>query len=99
VQGSLTGTSSPLPPHYSTDPNSAYYAMVKEVYDISQALTEQQNATALYHKDNPGFQSGTHYISIFKEVMHNENPQLDFMQWPMQKQELQLQKLKSDAGR
>ncbi len=78
VQGSLIETSSPPPPPYSTDPNSAYYAMVKEVYDISQVLTPQQKATALYFNDNPGFQAGTHYISIFSQVMHNENPQLDF---------------------
>jgi hypothetical protein len=52
--------------------------MVKEVYDISQALTREQKATALYFNDNPGFQAGTHYISIFSQIMHNENPQLDF---------------------
>jgi hypothetical protein len=77
VPGSLNGTSSPLPPAYSTDPGSAYFAMVKEVYDISQTLTPAQQATALYFRDNPGFQSGTHYISIFNQVMQNENLSLD----------------------
>jgi len=47
VQGSLTGTSSPAPPPYSTVPGSAYYNMVKEVYDISQTLTPEQSATTL----------------------------------------------------
>lgn len=78
VQGSLDNTSSPPPPSYSTDPNSAYYQMVKEVYDISQSLTPAHIATALYFKDNPGFQAGTHYQSVFSQVMHTENPQLDF---------------------
>jgi len=78
VPGSLNGTYSPPPPPYSTDPTSAYYAMVKEVYDISKTLTPQQIATALYFRDNPGFQAGTHYISIFNQVMQQENPQLDF---------------------
>jgi hypothetical protein len=78
VQGSTTETASPPPPPYSTDPNSAYYAMVKEVYDISQTLTPEQIATALYYRDSPGFQAGTTYISIFSQVMHVENPQLDF---------------------
>jgi len=78
VQGSTTGTASPLPPIYSTDPNSAYFAMVKEVYDVSQALTPEQIATALYFRDAPGFPAGTHYISIFSQIMHTENPQLDF---------------------
>jgi hypothetical protein len=77
VQGSLIGTSSPLPPPYSTDPNSAYYAMVKEVYDISQNLAPEQLASALYFRDNPGFQQGAHYISMFNQVMKKEKPSLD----------------------
>jgi hypothetical protein len=78
VQGSTNGTASPLPPSYSTDPNSEYYAMVKEVYDVSQTLTPEQKATALYYRDNPGFPNATNYISTFSQVMHIENPQLDF---------------------
>jgi hypothetical protein len=78
VAGSLNNTASLPPPQYSTDPNSAYYQMVKEVYDISQTLTPAQIATALYFRDNPGFQAGTHYQSAFSQVMHKENPQLDF---------------------
>jgi membrane-associated phospholipid phosphatase len=52
--------------------------MVKEVYDVSQTLTPAQIATALYFRDQPGFPAGTHYVSIFSQVMHIENPQLDF---------------------
>jgi hypothetical protein len=78
VQGSTTGTESPLPPVYSTVPGSAYYNMVKEVYDISQALTPAQRATAEYFRDQPGFQGGTAYVSMFNQVMHVENRQLDF---------------------
>jgi hypothetical protein len=78
VKGSLTETASAPPPPYSTDPNSEYYAMFKEVYDISQSLTEEQKATALYFRDNPGFQAGTHYNCIFTEIMKAENPKLDF---------------------
>jgi hypothetical protein len=78
VQGSFNGTSSPLPPAYSTDRGSDYYKMVKEVYDVSQTLTDEQKACALYYRDNPGFQSGTHYICIFEQVMQTENPRVDF---------------------
>jgi len=78
VQGSTAGTASPLPPSYSIDPGSAYYAMVKEVYDISQALTPSQSAAAIYFNDEPGFKAGTHYLSIFSQIMHIEDPQLDF---------------------
>ncbi|HEY5967143.1 MAG TPA: vanadium-dependent haloperoxidase [Chitinophagaceae bacterium] len=77
VPGSTNNTASPLPPPYSTDPNSSYYQMVKEVYDISQTLTADQIATALYFRDNPGFQAGTHYQYIFNQVMNDEDPQLD----------------------
>ena len=78
VQGSDIGTASALPPAYSTDPNSDYYKMVTEVYDVSQALTPAQKATALYFRDNPGFPNATNYISTFSQIMHIENPQLDF---------------------
>jgi hypothetical protein len=52
--------------------------MVKEVYDISQTLTTAQRETALYFRDNPGFQAGTHYLSIFGQLMAKENPTLDY---------------------
>src|SRR6185436_11904271 len=73
-----TGTASSLPPTYSTDLNSPYYAMVKEVYDVSLTLTPEQIATAVYYRDNPGYPQATNYLSTFSQVMHVENPQLDF---------------------
>src|SRR6266487_4424807 len=78
VQGSTDGTASPLPPPYSEDPNSDYYKMVKEVYDVSKALAPEQKATALYFRDNPGWPTGTHFMTVFNEIMHDEDPQLDF---------------------
>jgi hypothetical protein len=78
VAGSTTGIASPLPPSYSTDPGSDYYKMVKEVYDVSQSLTAADSATALYFRDQPGFQAGTAYVSMFQQIMNVENPQLDF---------------------
>ena len=78
VPGSLDNTASPPPPPYSTNPNSDYYKMAEEVLLTSMSLTPQQIATALYFRDNPGFQAGTHYQSVFNQVMRKENPQLDF---------------------
>jgi hypothetical protein len=78
VVGALDGTWPPPPPSYSTDPASPYYAMVKEVYDISQNLTPEQTAAALFYRDVPGFVSGTHYIYMFHQIMRDENPKLDF---------------------
>ena len=78
VVGALDGTSPPAPPSYSTDPGSVYYAMVKEVYNVSQQLTPEQKAIALYYRDNPGFVSGTHYMYMFYQILRDENPPLDF---------------------
>lgn len=76
VTGSLDGSAPPPPPTYSTNVSSAYYAMVKEVYDISQTLTPEQTAIGLYYRDNPGF-GGGHYLSILKQVLQQEQTQLD----------------------
>ena len=79
VQGSATGTAEPLPPPYLTAPNSAYYAMVKEVYDVSLTLThEEYRCSKDTTEQQSGYPNGAHYISIFSQVMHEENPQLDF---------------------
>ena len=77
VASSLDGTSPPAPPTYSTDPSSGYYKMVKEVYDISQTLTPDQIALALFYRDKPGFGDG-HYISILKQLVEQKQPTLDF---------------------
>ena len=77
VAGSLDGAAPDAPPVYSTDPASDYYRMVKEVYDISQTLTADQTALALFYRDNPGFGDG-HYLSIVKQVLKKENSKLDF---------------------
>ena len=61
VAGSNAGAASPaLPFSYSTDPNSDYYKMAKEVYDISKALTLQQRQTALYHREGPAVSGGSY---------------------------------------
>jgi len=76
VSGSLNGSMPPPPHSYSTNPGSAYYNMVKEVYDISQTLTPEQRAIGLYYRDNPGF-GGGHYLSVMKQVLQQENSKLD----------------------
>ena len=77
VAGSLNGSAPQAPPTYSTNPSSDYYQMVKEVYDVSQTLTSGQTAIGLYYRDNPGY-GGGHYLSILKQVLQQENRQLDF---------------------
>jgi hypothetical protein len=77
VSGSLDNTAPDTPPAYSTDPSSAYYKMAKEVYDISQTLTPEQKAIALYYRDNPGYGDG-HYLSLLKQILEQEKSRLDF---------------------
>jgi len=77
VANSLIGAAPQAPPVYSEDPSSDFYKMVKEVYDVSQTLTPEQRAIAIYFRDNPGF-GGGHYLSILKQVLVQENPNLDF---------------------
>ena len=77
VAGSLDDTAPDPPPAYSTDPASDYYRMVKEVYEISQTLTADQTALALFYRDNPGYGDG-HYLSILKQILEQEKPKLDF---------------------
>ena len=78
VTGSLDNSQPDLPPPYSTDPGSAYYKNMKEVYDISQNLTPEQEAIGLYYRDNPGYVSGGHYLSILYQLLQKEQPSLDF---------------------
>ena len=78
VTESLNNSDPPLPPPYSTSNNSAYYNMMKEVYDISQTLTTGQINQALYYRDAPGYVSGGHYLSILYQLLQNEQPSLDF---------------------
>lgn len=76
--GSLDNSQPSLPPPYSTDPASPYYKNMQEVYDVSQSLTDDQKATGLYYRDNPGYVSGGHYLSILYQLLQNEQPALDF---------------------
>ena len=78
VSGSTNNTASPLPPPYSTQVGSPYRQMVEEVYNLKPLPGSEQEALALYFNDIPGYGAGTHYQSVFSQVMHSINPQLDF---------------------
>lgn len=71
------GTALEPPPAYSTDPASPFFAMVKDVYDKSQALTPAQTAMALYHRDAPGYPGGGHFVAILSQVLSKAQALLD----------------------
>lgn len=78
VPGSRDGAAAPaLPFPFSTDPASQYYAMAKEVYDISQGLTDQQRNIALYHREGLGYGGGSSIAGQLAAVFTTANAKLD----------------------
>jgi len=66
-----------MPIAYSTDPESDFYQMVKEVYDVSQNLSADQKAMALFWRDVPGVTSPGHWLSILQQTIHQTNTSLE----------------------
>jgi hypothetical protein len=67
-------------PPYSEESESAFYAEALEVYEVSQQLTPEQAAIALFWADDPG-QTVTppgHSISILTQILREEAVTLDF---------------------
>lgn len=77
VYGSTNNTQPAPPPAYSTDPQSAFYQMAKQVFDASQTLTEDQKAMAAFWRDVPGATSPGHWLSILQQVIRKKNTKLD----------------------
>jgi hypothetical protein len=77
VPGVTNGTALEPPPAYSTNPASPFFAMVKDVYDKSQALTPAQTAMAIYHRDAPGYPGGGHFVAILSQVLVKAEVMLD----------------------
>lgn len=71
------GTALEPPPAYSADHSSAFFAMVKDVYDKSQALTPADSAMAIYHRDAPGYPGGGHFVAILSQVLVKAGSRLD----------------------
>lgn len=77
ITGSLNNTSVSGLPAYSTDPKSPFYTMVKEVYDASLSLTNDQKAMAIFWRDVPGATSPGHWVSILQQVIKQKKASLD----------------------
>ena len=77
ISNSTTNTLPVAPPVYSTETSSPFYQMVKQVYDASQTLTEDQKAMAMFWRDIPGVSSPGHWLSILQQVMEKSGTKLD----------------------
>ena len=76
ITGSTDNTQPGPPIAYSEDPKSAFYQMVKLVYDVSQTLTPDQTAMAVFWRDIPGVTTGGHWESILQQVLRQTNTTL-----------------------
>lgn len=68
--------SPPFPFAYSEDPNSDFYNMVKNVYDVSQSLTPEQKNTALFWVDQGnglGYTPDGHNIYVVVQALEQNN--------------------------
>ena len=77
ITGSTDNTQPGPPIAYSEDPKSAFYQMVKLDYDVSQTLTPDQSAMAIFWRDIPGVTTGGHWESILQQVLKQTNSRLD----------------------
>lgn len=79
LPGSINGTLPVAPTAFSKEAGSAFHTMVKEVYDVSQSLTEDQKAIALFWDDAPNGKYVSvfgHWFSIFRQVLQKEKTPL-----------------------
>src|SRR6185503_6889693 len=76
ISGSINSTHCVSPIVYSTEPASEFYQMVKEVYDASQNLTNDQKAMAMFWRDVPGVSSPGHWLSILQQVIKQKGSDL-----------------------
>ena len=77
VAGSIDNTQPGAPIPYSESPKSEFYQMVLQVYDVSQNLTPEQTAMAIFWRDIPGVSSPGHWLSILQQVIKQTGSRLD----------------------
>ncbi|HEU4471373.1 MAG TPA: vanadium-dependent haloperoxidase [Flavisolibacter sp.] len=77
ITGSTDNTQPAPPTPYSIQPSSPFYLMVKQVYDVSATLTEDQKAMAIFWRDVPGVSSPGHWLSILQQLVRKSCASLD----------------------
>lgn len=77
VPGVANGTTLPQPPTYSTVAGSDFWNMANDVYVKRNNATPDQQASAIYHRDVPGYSPGGNFVSILSQTLSKANPMLD----------------------
>jgi hypothetical protein len=71
MAGSVAASHLPPPPVYSADVKSPFYASAKEVYDLRNNLSADEQAQVRFWRDVPGG-GHAHWLSIFLQVLNQE---------------------------
>ena len=68
----------PPPPDYSPDPDSAFHAAAREVYEVSKSLTEEQKLIARFWSDDPMLSPTPpgHWIAILIDIADRDGLEL-----------------------
>ncbi|MGN6530282.1 MAG: vanadium-dependent haloperoxidase [Ginsengibacter sp.] len=77
IAGSIDNTQPGPPIAYSEDPQSPFFQMVLQVYNVHQNITPDQTAWALFWRDFPGVTTGGHWESILQQMLKQTNTHLD----------------------
>ncbi|MGZ8552993.1 MAG: vanadium-dependent haloperoxidase [Chitinophagaceae bacterium] len=71
IPGSVAASHLPPPPAYSSEVTSPFYAYAKEVYDLRNNLSADEQAQVRFWRDVPGG-GHAHWLSIFLQVLNQE---------------------------
>jgi hypothetical protein len=71
MAGSVAASQLPPPPVYSSDASSPFYAYAKEVYDLRNNLSADEQAQVMFWRDVPGG-GHAHWLSVFLQVLNQE---------------------------
>ncbi|NEU08912.1 vanadium-dependent haloperoxidase [Flavihumibacter sp. R14] len=80
LQENLQSLTGPLGFGYGEVPGCEFYKMVKDIYDLSKKLTEDQKNVALYWNDlgvGVGFSPPGHSVSILTQILVEKNCSLE----------------------
>jgi hypothetical protein len=79
LPGSISNTTPATPIAFSKNAGTPFYNMVKEVYDVSKSLTDEQKIIANFWDDLPNgkyISAFGHWFNILKQILQNENTPL-----------------------
>lgn len=79
IGGSMDGSHPPAPVQFSKETGTPFHTMAKEVFDVSQSLTESQKSVAQFWDDAPNGKYLSvfgHWFSILKQVLEQKKTAL-----------------------